>query len=380
VRKRFIWNTIKYVLAFVLLAWVILLNWDPPKHSWEALTSLGDPPQGLGLSLIWHKHVVGGAAIHWEYLGLAFVICLGATLLTFVRWYFLVRAVGLPFTVGNALRLGMVGYFYNTFLPGSVGGDIVKAAFLAREQSRRTVAVATVLMDRVLALWAFIGFVAVAGSIFWLCGLLEGPGMQASLLMIWGTGAAVAVSLVIWLLLGLLPQWRVDKFAWRLENQVPKIGPSLAEFWRAVWMYRCRQRTVALAMGMTWIAEFGFILVFYFSVLTLWSPDYGPIPTFQQHLLLVPIGLVVMAIPIFPGGVGIGELGFGGLYAAVGCLASLAVLGSLVQRVIMWSLGLLGFLVYQRIKPDLKVAQSQQQTQAPADTTAPQPPLEPAKV
>src|SRR5262249_21912408 len=148
---------------------------------------------------------------------------------TFVRWYLLVRAVGLPFTVTNALRLGMVGYYFNTFLPGSVGGDIVKAAFLAREQSRRTVAVATVLMDRVLALWAFVGYVAVAGSVFWALGWLQGEGMQASLWMTAGSAAAVLTSLVLWLLLGLLPQWRVDKFAWRLENQVPKVGPSLAE-------------------------------------------------------------------------------------------------------------------------------------------------------
>jgi uncharacterized protein (TIRG00374 family) len=466
VSKKTLWNLVKYALALLLLTWVVLLNWDPRKHSWETFANLvGDSTaavgkifQGkdgvevrdtwtrsiedaarfkltsqsltdlrkaqvpeevvtqitplldkgfdteqafleevgqvlspaalqqdkanllkaaekIGLAYVVKRHFLQtpAAPVHWEYLGLAFIICLAATLLTFVRWFVLVRAVNLPFTVTNAMRLGMIGYFFNTFLPGSVGGDIVKAAFLAREHSRRTVAVATVLMDRVLALWAFICFVAVAGTIFYLCGMLEGEGMQASLWMTIGSGAAVLSSLVFWVLLGYLPQWRVDKFAWRLEHQIPKIGPSLAEFWRAVWMYRCQPRAVALTMVMTWIGEVGFILVFYFSVLTLWSPEYGRIPSLAEHLLLVPIGLVVMAIPLFPGGVGIGELGFGGLYATMGCVASLAVLGSLVQRVVMWGLALLGFLVYQRMKPAIKAATQTQPTTAPS---LPSPPPE----
>ena len=33
--------------------------------------------------------------------------------------------------------LGMVGVFYNTFLPGSVGGDLLKAYFLAKEHPER---------------------------------------------------------------------------------------------------------------------------------------------------------------------------------------------------------------------------------------------------
>ena len=41
---------------------------------------------------------------------------------------------------------------------------------VAREQSRRTVAVATVIMDRVIALWGLFWFVALLGGAFWLTG------------------------------------------------------------------------------------------------------------------------------------------------------------------------------------------------------------------
>ena len=65
-------------------------------------------------------------------LAFAVILCFGSVLLTFVRWYVLVRAQNLPFSVANSVRLGLIGYFLSTFLPGSIGGDIIKAAFIAR--------------------------------------------------------------------------------------------------------------------------------------------------------------------------------------------------------------------------------------------------------
>src|SRR5260370_26413983 len=76
--------------------------------------------------------------IHWLPFLCAGLCCLTSMLLTFLRWFILVRAQDLPFTVPNAIRLGLIGYYLNTFLPGSVGGDIIKATFIAREQRRRT--------------------------------------------------------------------------------------------------------------------------------------------------------------------------------------------------------------------------------------------------
>src|SRR5262249_13871104 len=154
------------------------------------------------------------------------------------RWYFLVRAQDLPFTLPDALRLGFIGFFFNTFMPGSVGGDVIKAAFVAREQSRRTVAVATVIMDRAIALWALVWFVALLGSVFWFGGFLEGSGQEPSKLIIHTAAGIVVVSFVLWMLLGLLPDHRAERFAGRLAG-LPRVGHAAAEFWRAVWMYRC---------------------------------------------------------------------------------------------------------------------------------------------
>jgi hypothetical protein len=116
-------------------------------------------------------------------------------------------------------------------------------------------------------------------------------------------------------------------------------------------MYRCRQMSVYLALVLTWLGQIGFVFGFYFSVLTLYDPASGSIPTAAEHFLLVPIGLIIQAAPLFPGGAGIGEAGFGGLYAWFGCAAAVAVLGSLVMRVLTWIFALAGFVLAQRLRP-----------------------------
>src|SRR6185437_5427116 len=133
-----------------------------------------------------------------------------------------------------------------------------------------------------------------------------------------------------------------------------------AEFWRAVWMYRCRQGSVALVLGLSWIGHVGFVFAFWCSANVLWSPELGPIPPLAEHFLLVPMGLVVQALVPTPGGAGGGEWGFGGLYQLFGGEAVNGVLGSLVQRVIGWVLGLIGYLVYLRMRATLPTALTRQ--------------------
>jgi uncharacterized protein (TIRG00374 family) len=329
-------NVGKYLLALGLLAWVVQKNWMPGSDK--------------GLEYVWQRHVVQGQPIHTGFLLGGLLALVTAVLLTFVRWYVLVRAQGLPFRAADALRLGLLGFFFNNFLPSSVGGDVIKAAFLAREQSRRTVAVATVIMDRVIALWGLFWFVALLGGVFWLTGNLEGEGSYQSKWIVKVAAAVVGLSAVVWLLMGLLPAHRAERFARRL-SWLPKVGGSAAEFWRAAWMYRCRQSSVALALFISWVGFVGFVLAYYCCVRTLWDADAGStIPTLTQHFLLVPIGLVIGALPLFPGGAGIAEAGFGALYGWYGCSAASGVLGMLVQRVLTWGLGLLGYLAGGRLR------------------------------
>jgi glycosyltransferase 2 family protein len=341
VTKRLLIILCKYGLAFGLLTWVIWKYWRP-----EGQPGLGD---------LWDEHVVEGKPIpHPEFFFLALVLCLASVLLSFVRWFVLVRAVDLPFRVSDALRLGMVGYFFNNFLPGSIGGDVLKATFVAREQERRALAVATVIMDRAIALWALVWFVAILGCAFWSTEAFQADNAGKLRVVVIVAVAICAVSIAVWLRLGFLSANRAARYT-DLLKRLPRVGHAAAEFWSAILIYRSRPRTVFLVMAMAFVGFFGFVLTYYFSVRTLADPAHR-IPTLQEHFLVVPIVFVVQAVPFLPGGLGLSEMGFSGMYKLLNCDPSDGLMGSLVQRVIFWILGLTGYLIYLRMKRSLEPA------------------------
>ena len=61
------------------------------------------------------------------YLALGLVVALAGLSLTFIRWFFLVRALDIEFKLKDAFRLGFIGYFSNFLSLGVVGGDAIKA-------------------------------------------------------------------------------------------------------------------------------------------------------------------------------------------------------------------------------------------------------------
>jgi uncharacterized membrane protein YbhN (UPF0104 family) len=336
VTKALAKTLLKYALGLGLLAWVITNNWQPSETGPGLRDALARPIRILPFAL---------AGL---FTGLS-------ALLTFVRWYLLVRAQELPFTLIGALRLGAVGYFFNTFLPGSVGGDLVKALALARAQSRRTVAVATVLIDRAIGLWALIWLVALLGGTFWLTDdavLRENAGLRAVVRSAWGF---VIATVVTWALLGFLPEWRAQRFARRLAR-LPKIGQHLAEFWRAIWLYRMRPRAVALALLMSLVSQSGNVLAFHFAAQTFAiAADGDVLPSLTEHALIVPPGMAIEALFPAPGGVGGGEFGYGKLYKLIRRPEALGVLASLARRMLQWIVGLVGYVIYLRLKPSLGV-------------------------
>lgn len=335
--KTYLVNALKYLLALGLLTYVVWSNW-------------GTPEDGKGLAYVWQRHFVQGHPVNFGAFGLAMTFMASGILCTIIRWYFLVRAVGLPFRFTDALRLSMIGFFFSILLPGGVGGDLVKAVFIAREQDRRARAVATVIIDRVFAVWGIFWFVALSGGLFWWGGFLEVAGEKALKTIVSIAAGVVVLSLIGWTLIGRLSPHGAERFAQWLER---RIAHAAAEFWNAIWTYRQQPRVVALAVAISLLGFVGFTLTFHFASRTLWDGQLS-IPNVFEHFLIVPIGLLIQGVPLFPGGAGLAELGFAGLYALLSHEKALGVLASLTQRVGMWLIGLIGLYLYLRVPSALK--------------------------
>ncbi|HZL99647.1 MAG TPA: lysylphosphatidylglycerol synthase transmembrane domain-containing protein, partial [Planctomycetota bacterium] len=119
---------------------------------------------GLAAVLIWWVLSLAGgwqnvsaslANIRFEIWVLGCLCLLAATCLSIVRWFMLMRSVGVETTAWTVFRLGWIGVFFNNVLPGLTGGDLAKAVYATRDHpNQRTDAVISVIVDRVIGIVA----------------------------------------------------------------------------------------------------------------------------------------------------------------------------------------------------------------------------------
>src|SRR2546429_8394518 len=73
------------------------------------------------------------------------------------RWHVLLKVQGIHLSLPRLSGLFLIGMFYNQFLPGGTGGDIIKSYFLLKETAdKKAGALLAVGFDRFIGLGAVV--------------------------------------------------------------------------------------------------------------------------------------------------------------------------------------------------------------------------------
>jgi len=125
----------------------------------------------LVAAVIWKvgPHAVVPAVFRWQWLLVAISVFLVSNLLGAWQWSLLLRSAGISLERGKVVQTYFVGLFFNNFLIGNVGGDIMRAFDVRRHgtsshQGHAAVGVATIVMDRFLG---FLTMMCFAGLALW---------------------------------------------------------------------------------------------------------------------------------------------------------------------------------------------------------------------
>ena len=277
------------------------------------------------------------------YLGIAFVLCGGSILLTFLRWFLLVWGQDLPFRVSDAIRLGFVGYLFNYVAPGAAGGDIVKAVMIARQQqSRRTVAAATVLLDRILGVLALFMVGACASLLH--RDLWSHPVIGMSVGVLWGGAVGGLIGLLM-LMHPVVPRWNWIQAMTRWKY----VGRPLGDIIHGIILYQSRRNVLIAAVGISLLGHIGMLSSFYFCSMALQTGDAAP--GYTAHLMLIPSAELASVFIPLPGGVGVLEGAVAYVYEHGGAVkpeaagaAGLAT--ALAYRVLSVALAIIGAAYY----------------------------------
>lgn len=105
-------------------------------------------------------------SVNFLWLALAFGLCFLIVCVRTFRWMLILRGVGLSVPFLSLFRTYMISFWFNTFLPGSVGGDIYKVYDVAAASSRKTRSLVTVIVERLTGVLALVTIAAVAAIAF----------------------------------------------------------------------------------------------------------------------------------------------------------------------------------------------------------------------
>ena len=249
----------------------------------------------------------------------AVLFCLSALCIIFFRWKMLLKSQGIHLAYGRVFQLGMLGQFFSSVIPGTVGGDLVKAVYIARRFPEHKVrVVSTIVMDRFVGLAAMI---ILAASAFQLgaqrLATLTTPGVS----LIWVLGGALTVAAItLVLVLGLLPflgNRLPEKLPERWVARLP-MGNAFASLYEAGKAYQSKTRFIWIAIGISFFSQMANVGILFVAAQAM----FGPFPwgNLDGSLFVLGslVGVAAMSLPIAPMGLGVGQVAFAGIFLALG--------------------------------------------------------------
>lgn len=255
---------------------------------------------------------------------LAFALTAGNLVVGSIRWRVMLAAYGATHIppLSRLVALNYVGFFYNTWLPGGVGGDVVRgvASREAFGESGTTGAMAVVFVDRVLGLTGL--FLVVATT------ALLSPMPVAS-------GSTVAVGSLVGIAAGVVSVAALAagrRLSPYLPGPIGRIAAGLPPI--------VRVGPFALALLLSLVTQTIVAVTGHVVVVAL-----NPGVTLQMSLVVVPLAMATGFLPFLVGGTGAREEVFAQLYGAVGVARPDAIAASLLVYLVQLAIGLVGAVI-----------------------------------
>ena len=267
------------------------------------------------------------AHVWWLVPGLAALGC--GLLLQAQRWIILLRVQGIFIGYWRSLRILLVGMFFNLFLLGSTGGDILKIFLIMREApDKKTGAFLSVFIDRVVGVLALAAVSAVVILLRWddlMAHAVTRYGVATAGFILGGSIGFIAVA------------WFTGRF--NLASRLPRWLPAHAKLVEAAGAFAEYARSGG-AVGKAFLLSLpAHILMF--STFWFGAKAFAAGLNLLSIYCVMPIVATVTALPISIGGAGLREGIFiqtlGALYATPESVATLVSLSGFMMQV-FWSL------------------------------------------
>ena len=225
---------------------------------------------------------------------------LGGFFFGVTRWWRLLSLCGVRTPYWTVARLTMLGMFFNLVVPGLTGGDVVKAGLAAKQHpGGRARAVMAVGLDRVIGFWALL-----------MIALISSLAMREELAVLLGPLAVLAAGLSSAIFVFVHPGFRRALLEGALGRLLPKRLSGLFDALRSI-SGRPGEFLIASVLSV------GNHVCIGLAVLSV-ARGMGDETSFLGCLAATVVASAVSAVPIAPGGWGVGEAAYAAMFSLLG--------------------------------------------------------------
>lgn len=223
-----------------------------------------------------------------------------------IRWQIILGSQGIVLEFPRTFVINYAGMFFNNFLPGSIGGDIAKAIVVSKDEKRKAICVATVILDRLIGLVALflIAFIAALVNLANLTNeaLITPITFIFVTILVFYIGYRIYFSRTI----------RTSAFLGRIKDILP-FKDTLKELDGVFKNVRSRKKLLIFTLLFSILTQASMIIIIYIHSVSLSVKNVQLVHFF----MFMPIIFLVMSIPITVGGWGLQEISFATLFLTV---------------------------------------------------------------
>ncbi|MES2308227.1 MAG: lysylphosphatidylglycerol synthase transmembrane domain-containing protein [Verrucomicrobiota bacterium] len=252
----------------------------------------------IASKLDWKKlsHVVQGMDLRWFFFSI--LIWGGVPLLASVRWRLLLSSQSIHLSYRKVLDLFFVGHFFNAFLLGTTGGDLVKIFYASQAAPDKKSAVTlTILIDRIIGLIAILIMALILIPLQWRF-LTQTPETKAAALAVTAVilGGIAGITGLLF-----LPILEKNSFLKNLIDRLP-FETQRRQIFESYVVFTKSWKTNIQTLLISFVIH---ILLFTSALAVLRS--LGIEVDFLPFVSTLPIIGVLMAVPISISGFGVRE-------------------------------------------------------------------------
>lgn len=265
---------------------------------------------------------------NWRLLIPVFAVSVLVNLLYSTGWKVIANGLALDLSLAEAFELYHIGLFFNNFLPTVVGGDLARIYFLTKQSRQRRDAVLSVVISRLLSLYALL-WVATGMLI-----LIGWPGPQR-------LNPTLRYSLWVVPFLPLAIFWALEKWSPAFAKRLSADLGLQSRLFDSLVSFRSRGHLLGIAFA-CFLAAYLLVVMDHFLLAMSLHLEVSV----ESILVFVPLATLVTVLPVSVNGLGLREGAFAFLFSMSGLSISQSVIYSLAGQLILFIISLLGGVFY----------------------------------